>query len=539
MKDSLIYLVKQLLIKNKIAFDREELAFQIQSHPSYPSLHAITGVLDHFNIENIAAEVTVDATTLEQLPDCFIAQVNTGKGQQLSTVKKNKADFTVFYSSKEKEKLSETDFLDKFTGIIVAVEKLETQEIAVNHSKTIKNIGILVTSIVLGIFVITNTPSIGLGSFLILSIVGLFISIAILKQELGLSTAIGDTFCSNIDDKKDCDAVLTSKGATIIGNYKLSDFGLLYFSGLSLLTLALIANQEVNLIVLSVISLLALPITLYSIYYQFAIVKKWCLLCLSTVAVLWGLAAITFYTSSSFGDITFKSALLLLLSFVIVFSIWQYLKPMLLSAITLKKEKIEFVKFKRNFSLFKTVLQKSATVNTEIQHIDEVVFGNPKAKLELTIITNPFCGHCKPVHQLIENILDKYAEKLQITVRFNINTANEESNGVLVSSRILQLYDSKGEKQCLNAMHDIYGGMSTEKWLEKWGDCSDSEKYTAILTSESNWCKEKGINFTPEVLVNGKSFPKEYQREDLIFFIEELEEESSLAITTEELQTTI
>ena len=27
---------------------RDELEFQLLSHPSYPSLHAVTGVLDHF-----------------------------------------------------------------------------------------------------------------------------------------------------------------------------------------------------------------------------------------------------------------------------------------------------------------------------------------------------------------------------------------------------------------------------------------------------------------------------------------------------------
>ena len=50
MKSPLSLIVKKLLSKNAISFDKKELDFQIQSHPSYPSLHAITGVLDHFNI---------------------------------------------------------------------------------------------------------------------------------------------------------------------------------------------------------------------------------------------------------------------------------------------------------------------------------------------------------------------------------------------------------------------------------------------------------------------------------------------------------
>ena len=45
-----------LLRKNGIQFDKDEFLFQIQSHPSYPSLHSITGVLEHFNIDNIAEQ---------------------------------------------------------------------------------------------------------------------------------------------------------------------------------------------------------------------------------------------------------------------------------------------------------------------------------------------------------------------------------------------------------------------------------------------------------------------------------------------------
>ena len=81
MKDYLIYVTVQLLKKNAIFFDKQELAFQIQSHPSYPSLHAVTGVLDHFNIDNIAAEVPQNLETLLELPNCFLAQVETEKGK--------------------------------------------------------------------------------------------------------------------------------------------------------------------------------------------------------------------------------------------------------------------------------------------------------------------------------------------------------------------------------------------------------------------------------------------------------------------------
>ncbi len=125
MKDTLINLVQRLLKRNQISFDKEELSFQIQSHPSYPSLHAITGVLDHFNIENVAADVPANAETLLQLPDCFIAQINTDQGNDLVSIEKKGLNYTIFNTENKKEKISEDNFLKKFTGIIVAVEQTE------------------------------------------------------------------------------------------------------------------------------------------------------------------------------------------------------------------------------------------------------------------------------------------------------------------------------------------------------------------------------------------------------------------------------
>lgn len=54
MKDTLSFLVQSLLQKNKIKNDSDELDFQIQSRPSYLSLHAITRELSYSDIENAA-----------------------------------------------------------------------------------------------------------------------------------------------------------------------------------------------------------------------------------------------------------------------------------------------------------------------------------------------------------------------------------------------------------------------------------------------------------------------------------------------------
>ncbi len=528
MKNPLFSIVTKLLTRNKIVHDKKELAFQIQSHPSYPSLHAITGVLDHFNIENIAAEVPTDSETLEQLPDSFIAQVNTDDGNDLVTVSKAPKDdsYTLFSGASKEEKVTRENFITRFTGIIVAVEKTEGNPVNIESNNSVKEIVLLSSIFVLSIIALiaSNHPTPFDFIYLGLTIFGIIASYSILKQELGETTTIGNAFCSGNSEKRDCDAVLSSKGAEIIKNHKLSDLSLIYFSGL-LLTFFL--NK--SLAPIYSISLLALPITAYSIYYQYKIVKSWCMLCLTIVAVLWLQAGLAFLSLSNGFTIGVISSIITVTSFLTVYLLWNYVKPLVKDVTTLQKEKIEFVKFKRNFNLFDILLQKSPTLNTRINSNLEIVFGNNEAPLELVVITNPFCGHCKPVHEIVNTILNRYANKIKVIIRFNVPVDHKENNSFIVSSTLVELYNTKGTEDCKKAMDEIYHDGNYNEWLSNWGNTKASESSIEVLKAQKQWCSENAINFTPEMLINGKSFPKEYERSDLVFFIEDLEENYSVS----------
>jgi len=522
LKNQLVLIVSKLLKGNNISFDRKELEFQIQSHPSYPSLHSITGVLNHFNIENVAAQVASNSETLHQLPEYFLAQINGTNGQNLVTVKKQLTDYTIYDGIKKNVTVLKEDFIEKFTGIIVAVEKNEE----VKNSSTLFNFGKILSFIFFATVLLYVFYFI-IGSTFVylhvaLSIAGIVISIAIVKQEIGLQTTIGKAFCSGTDEKKDCDAVLTSKGAEIINGYKLSDFSLLYFSGLTILTFITIIKPSLAF----TISLFAMPITIYSIYYQYAVVKKWCLLCLTIVGVLWLQAIVVLYSQNFIFSVTLQEIIYSVLSLSFVFLFWNYLKPLILELNTLKKEKIKATKFQRNYTLFESMLDKPKAIHTTIEGIDEIVFGNVDANLELVVITNPFCGHCKPVHKIVEDIITKHNNEVKITVRFNVNIADLESDGVKITTRLLEIY-REDNNQCLKAMSDIYEGMSVKNWLTIWGNCKEKEKFETILNEEKNWCVVNAINFTPEILINGKPYPKEYNKADLIYFMEELIENAT------------
>jgi uncharacterized membrane protein len=514
----MLKIAQLLLKKNAIVIDKEEFVFQIQSHPSYPSMHAITGVYTHFNIENVAATVPVEQEVLSQLPNAYVAQINDDKGLELVLVEKEKGKIRI-HDSEGDRIIEEEKFLKIFTGIILAVEKDENSEV---ENKKTSNIFIytILSALFIGLIVTLNFEIFSF-AYLLLSFVGVVISLSILNQEVGINNSINNLFCTSKNEKKDCDAVLTSNGAKIFKNHKLSDLSFIYFLGLFLAQFVILLQSNPSSLLYG-ISVLALPITLYSIYYQYAVVKKWCFLCLSIVALLWIQGSVFFIQSP---EIVFslEPILVILFGFVLGYSIWSFTKPKFTQLFDLKKVKIDHFKFKRNFNLFNTLLSSSETINANLKDTSEIVFGNKNSALEIVVITNPFCGHCKPVHKLIESVLKAYPEEVGVTVRFNINVADETSDGTLMTQKLIELYHEKGEEICLEAMHDAYGVLSPDKWFDKWGKTSKPE-YLEVLKNEKEWCTDHKINFTPEILINGNSFPKEYDRQDLLYFVEELHE---------------
>ncbi len=517
-QDTLPSLVSRLLQRNKIPFDKAELSFQIQSHPSYPSLHAITGVLDHFKIENVAASIPVDEASLKQVPDTIMAQL----GHDLVVATQKEKGIEVYDHSLRPRLLTTGEFLEKFTGIVVAVEQTEETTGTSKPDHTFNVLAGVISLILLTSLFVSGAAPASL-TFLALGIIGLGISVAILKQEFGIDSTLGNALCSAATEKKDCDAVLKSKGAVLLGRYKFSDLSLVYFLALTLFSFFTITSQQ-SLAAGYYLSLLAIPITLYSIYYQGMVVKKWCLLCLSIVGLLWIQVGVAVVITKMAMPVDLSSLLLLALTGFSTFAGWTYLRPKYEEFRGGLRTRIDFAKFKRNFELFISLLNKSEAIDTRTSSDLGIVFGHPDAPTEITVVTNPFCGHCKPVHVLIEDILSQYPGMSQIVIRFNIPLGDEESDVVKIATRLLEIFEKQGKDLCLMAMGEIYAGKPIEEWLSKWSACSDPLRYMESLKAGIEWCNTHKLNFTPVILINGRSFPASYERTDLIYFIEDLYE---------------
>ncbi|MEZ4874228.1 MAG: vitamin K epoxide reductase family protein [Flavobacteriaceae bacterium] len=520
MEDQLYALLQKLIIKNNINLSREELKLQVLTHPSYPSLHAVKGVLNHFNIPNLALRVPINEEVFSQLPKCFLAMVNY-EGESLVLVEKQKGTVNITFQNKKKTSFTIAQFLSSWNGIVIAIEKDETiLEEKKNYTTALHWGGVLLV-VFGGLFLLKDLSILGL-AFIVLSLIGLLVSYFIIKQDLGLQNSATHRLC-NLSEQVSCNAVLQSPGAKIFGVFKLSDSSVIYFS--SILIFAIVAQLSYLPAtgVFSLTSILSLPVLIYSIYYQKLVVKKWCPLCLGIGGVL-ALQAVLVFTLKGYDEILaldFKTIGLFLLATLIVSSLVKTVIDFAKDKIALKTIKVEHLKFKNNFTLFNAIYQQNGRLNTSYPIPGEIVLGNKNAPVELVLVTSPFCSYCKQAHRDIEQILQTSKNRVKIIVRFIVDPSKKESDLYKLVSQLLYLYHTQGEAKTIMALDLLYGPASNPKqWIENQ-TITYNDVYNKTMELQKQWATENGINFTPALYLNDRQFPKEYNRTDIVPFLED------------------
>lgn len=519
MEVVLFNLILEYLKCNSYVINSDELKLQLLSHPSYPSLHSITGVLDHFSIENLALQVPVNLETLEQLPKSFIS--TTLDTNQYMLITQNENHIEIWNGLKDKRIVSKTAFLKTWSGIVVVVDP--NDEISKGrvrpNSKVATIMGGLFLSFLCLVFVVSNPTPFEYVHF-ILSFIGLGLSFLVLKLDLGYQSRLTDKIC-NSTKAASCDAVLNSEGATFFKNLKMSDLSIIYFSSLIFSWVLHLVLDQVNSSVL-VIGSAAVFITIYTLYYQYRVVKKWCTLCLGITLVLWlQLLGSLFLGNSFISPYNLNSTSILLLCLLTTSSLWMFIKPLLEKQQELEKLKIEHYKFKRNFDVFYALYSKDEFIETEHVNDREIILGQGNGGIQIVLVTSPSCYYCKSAHNDLERLLEKHGDKINLTIRFNVpKDINNPAHRTAIT--LLQMFHSD-YPNFEKALNEAYGqNVNLDNWLKKWKSTNTDNSYEHVLNDEKEWCAANGIHFTPALYVNGKQYPKMYDRNDLQYFIEDL-----------------
>jgi uncharacterized membrane protein len=514
----------QYLEKEEVVFDKPEFEFQAQSHPDYPTLLSIADTLSFFNIQNGA--IRIDASKIDLLPDCFIAILKEENGKPILETKlyliERKANKYFLSSSKTAIEISKAKLESRWNNIVLLVEKPKLEN-AVITNKNMFFWFLPFLCLVLFLFTLFQfQDNLQTKLFFIFPILGVLFSIAALKDLFGTKSELINSFC-NITASTSCTIVVGSTKWKVFELVNFSDLSIVFFTSqfLGLFVFFFSGDAITYFSVQKILLLGAIPILILSVYYQKFVEKKWCPICLVIITViLLELVYLMAFQNSAF-LISTKELIVFGFIFLSVMMIWSALKKLLTKQKELKEYQLKAIRFERNYAIFKNSLL--AKDKAELPQ-SLIILGNKESKTKITVISNPFCGHCKGAHEVIETILEKHHNDVQIQVilKANLETENEESKKLFRS--LIKIYQQNGESAFIIALKNWFNNKNTEEWFSLFPIKTTTE-FDTVFNSQYKWCEENDYNFTPAIFVNGFEYPKAYNRESLEFFVNDLIED--------------
>lgn len=493
------------LNNQSIHISKNYLRLRLETHPEYPSLTAVQDTLAELEIVSNAYETSKEELIKNGKP--FLAHFNLGDGHILS--------FNNLTEAESKVK----DFDKQWSGVVMLADKKDNYG-NTEHNSLLKKekinqfFGLAAMSILFISFLELAAWNNSLPGILLLlsNIAGLYFSWLIVQKEFGISNSISDKICSMAKHSR-CESVLFSKAAKLLSWLTWGDVGIIYFSA-SLLFIAATLFTASSLQLYYYISLTGLLFPLYSLYYQWKVVKQWCMLCNAVLAALFLDALISFSFINT--SLVLNKELLVeisacILGTALVLSCWLLLKFVFQKSIRSLDNEIKALRLKRNPEIFNALLQKEIANPVNLPEKDEAIqFGNPFAPYQIVIACNPYCGPCAKAHQGIEELYEKNPDSFSVSIRFALDENNDEDKRVQTVKAIIKA----ARKQPFEAVKDWYNLFDLEKFNALYKvNGLDVNGYTE---RHIQWSKEVGINATPTFFINGKKLPGLYNWKEFL-----------------------
>lgn len=504
----------------KINYD--EYLFQAKNHPDYPNIVSLTDTLSFFNIKN--GVIHVESSDIELLPNRFVTLL---KGQQNNQPKLyfiEKKENLYFYLKGERGVLiSKQELKSRWNNIVLLVEPSEGENIA--ESKVKKWFWALYVFCGLSFFssLVLLQENWQIKFFFIFPILGILFSIVALKKLFNIKSDFLNNFC-DFSATTNCETVIHSSKWKLLEFVNFSDLSIVFF-GSQFLGLFMFANDyDAFFSIQNVLLFTAVPIIIISLYYQKFVEKKWCPICIIIISTI----LLQIVTLSLHRTFTIFISLQSLIQFGFVFQLvtltWFLLKNLLIKQKELEEFRIKGNQFMRNYTIFKNTLLTTPTKTNSILSRG-ILLGNITAPLKIVLVTSPFCKFCAEAHTIIERILEKHPEQVCFNISFNFNTKQDDEKSKKVHQQLVAVYYNQGQEAFMKALHN---------WFEdndenKLGNIMVNEKEKLIINETLNeqfkWNQENEFSYTPVLVVNQYVFPKEYDKNSLIHFINDLSDD--------------
>lgn len=523
LESNIVNAARNLLHSMNVKASTTGVKQKLLEHPDYPSLLSISDVLKTWNIHNIT--IRADREMLERIPKPALVQLRDTTGFYFVVIKSIDEKGLVI-SDKFSSKWTTVDwtkFSKNWTGTATVIELGENAgepEHAQERKKELLRKGnyLLGAGIILLLALYTCVDAFlnlrwaaytGI-CMLFLKLPGIYTSGFLLWYEIDRNNIAIQKVCK-ADKKKNCHAILQSKASKLWNFISWSEIGFAYFTGGFAFLLANGINTSTTTLI-ALCSLLAFPYILFSLFYQWRIVKQWCLLCLAVQAIL-GAETITALTGSVYAAgisqaILPGHALALPAYLALPLVSWLMIKPTLVAARENTQSKLLVTRLKHNTQIFKSQLLHQKKVLNETTSLG-LILGDPKAKNKIIKVCNPYCGPCAKAHPEIDSLIEHFQDDLQVQIIFTATGSKNDSKAPPV--RHLLAISEQFDQTILNqALSYWYTFQDYKKFAVKF-PAGELDKYDESLNKMAEWCQLNTIQFTPTFFVNGHELPEMYE----------------------------
>lgn len=338
--------------------------------------------------------------------------------------------------------------------------------------------------------------------------IGVAICSLLVLQSLNIDNLLAKKICG-INKKTSCKNVLNSKGAKLFNLIGWGEIGIIYFTG-CLLSLILIPSSLPLLFWLNIFSL---PYAVWSLLYQHYIVKQWCVLCL-IVQLLFGLLFLVFlYNGIPLLQInmSISSTIIFMICFIIPsFVLWTIL-PILDKANRHTSLQYSYNKIKANSTIFNNLLKKQKTIKLSLL-ARSLSIGRRDALITITVVSNPYCGHCATLHKRVMGLLEKYPNNFNAEFVFVGDNFMENTIKFLIGT-----YFKYEEAETIHIYNEWY--KKRDKILKLYPIDIMDEKIHTLYLAQKQWLEDKDVEGTPTIYINGFELPEYYSIEDMCYFL--------------------
>ncbi|WP_028668510.1 vitamin K epoxide reductase family protein [Runella zeae] len=521
--DALTYIVETTGVKVTAKSVKEQLFL----HPDFPSILSFSDTLHEWKIPNVAARVFREQLVEIPLPAVAYLEIKGGCFAPIRNVTATEIEWLDTQKGWQKEPLE--DFYRKWNHVVLLLEPNEnSQEAKYNEKRKEAFLTNIRTPFVIGGLIVcallgggTNVTTLARQEWqflalLVTKLLGVGVSSLLLLSTLGTDSSLLRSICG-FDSRTDCNNVLSSKAAKLWGWLGWADIGFVYFAGglVYLLTcpLSLLggdSNEGTNyLLPLWGLGGLALPYTIWSVWYQWRVAKTWCTLCLIVQVLIW----VEFYLTPA--PLLSREGLImeprviasLIFSFLLPTVLLVFIKKPLQDATQVWPLRRELQKAKFNPEYVESLFAKQPQMPPIFEDMRVVKIGNPEAEHTLTIVTNPMCGPCVRLHPEIEDFIEN-TDMVNCQFVF-LGSANAQP--------LVQTIISLPNERAVEAMHRWYAGKyrDVETWSKDVNADAPNAEVNQQIQLHRQWCDLAEIQATPTLYLNGRQMPLAYHLSDV------------------------